>query len=868
MIPSSLLCLTLVAAAPAPSVQEALNAEQKKVFELIDSFDSLDTSKLPFVKTKITWRPFAFPGTPDEKYGFLVNETPDDVTIRFVDLTQQRVAKQGGGASSPTATPYEPTELANYVDILAARCIRERGERVLHHISPEEVMGGAGEGLLLARACARRGLDAEAKRAFKAIQTIDAGIDELARGLSAGLDLEFSDPSLSRAALLEHHRRWLKAFPEKRWYRESIVARERILARMVDEDAKRGAASRPSSKPTIDQDVDQLFVELRDQLEPPISEPSWDDGNYVGAPFSQAWSETAAGRLKGLGDAAVPRLIEALDDESLTRCVWYSCRHSGGFWVLPVREFASELLPRIAGVAFAVDRSEAKARWSEWWKSYREKGKEATIVEVVSRGDHSSQTCVRELLKKWPQRIGAAIEGARHANNSWVRGRLVRAIGESKEPQALEFLLEEVKTGPFARGRIEAARALNDRKNPAGLKAIVKEWESSAQPREARDPNVPPSAADFDHSSTIQEGRIAMATFLLESGDATAIDILGKDLASRPEEIKLATLEAIESGDRYSEEFPSRPEPGSVMDRKIEEILAELLRVTDRQVGLSGGRSMPDGTSVSYSDPRICDMAALEMASRWPDRYHFNPSDPTQTRDRAIVGIEKRWRRDRGLPPIPSASPSASRPANPEIPKILARLESESDAAAIRNYVAALESLGLDALPWIEEALEKFPNDRASRTALVELADRLANTVRDATLAADGFTSPAELDAKVNAMKGSRPSATALVQLWLDACAALPNGCGSVAFSAERAGDGTGVVIALHLTAGEGGKRVAAYHGSVMADRNSLFTGGGQSVRSRFAELDSHEDQQKAIEKALESPRKKSFEVHLDAKLQ
>ena len=119
---------------------------------------------------------------------------------------------------------------------------------------------------------------------------------------------------------------------------------------------------------------------------------------------------------------------------------------------------------------------------------------------------------------------------------------------------------------------------------------------------------------------------------------------------------------------------------------------------------------------------------------------------------------------------------SASRPANPEIPKILARLESESDAAAIRNYVAALESLGLDALPWIEEALEKFPNDRASRTALVELADRLANTVRDATLAADGFTSPAELDAKVNAMKGSRPSATALVQLWLDACAALPNG--------------------------------------------------------------------------------------------
>ena len=64
MIPSSLLCLTLVAAAPAPSVQEALNAEQKKVFELIDSFDSLDTSKLPFVKTKITWRPFAFPERP------------------------------------------------------------------------------------------------------------------------------------------------------------------------------------------------------------------------------------------------------------------------------------------------------------------------------------------------------------------------------------------------------------------------------------------------------------------------------------------------------------------------------------------------------------------------------------------------------------------------------------------------------------------------------------------------------------------------------------------------------------------------------------------------------------------------------------
>lgn len=60
---------------------------------LLDRFDPLDTSKLPFVRVTTTYKSWDQVTT---RLGFLLKETGDSITVRYLDLRQANHKLQAG----------------------------------------------------------------------------------------------------------------------------------------------------------------------------------------------------------------------------------------------------------------------------------------------------------------------------------------------------------------------------------------------------------------------------------------------------------------------------------------------------------------------------------------------------------------------------------------------------------------------------------------------------------------------------------------------------------------------------------------------------------------------------------------------------
>jgi hypothetical protein len=77
-------------------------------------------------------------------------------------------------------------------------------------------------------------------------------------------------------------------------------------------------------------------------------------------------------------------------------------------------------------------------------------------------------------------------------------------------------------------------------------------------------------------------------------------------------------------------------------------MLVSALDDTDRRHGLKW-----DFNEVSTDNPRICDVAALVLSTRWPEKYRFQwVKNPTEA-DAQIAKIRGKWRAENGVAPEP-----------------------------------------------------------------------------------------------------------------------------------------------------------------------------------------------------------------------
>ncbi len=830
--------------------QDAQDLPREKAYALLDRFDPLDTTELPFGRVSRGLTVISGDAPPRTIFEscFLLRKDSESFTFRTLGGMRRTYSEAPSGPESVVRIAFEPLDLAAYARELAERltAAKSRGEELAHYVTQESPMSPRAEALILARACARRGVPAEERALWDAAGPPFRAMEDLFEWLRHRLAIDFADPRLPRSVLLQRHRLWLDESPFYGWRREGIDARTRILERMVAEESSAGNAPTPSADTPKDERARALVRALQEETLPL---DLWRAGAYELVQFEAAPPEEdrACTKLRDLGLEAVPALIDALSDDRFSRCVVYSSRHGGGFSVIQVDTLAEEILREISGVWFSGRREGGtQAAWRGWWESLSRTGEEQTLAEIAGRGDEASVDAARRLLARWPGRVEDVLAAVRRAETPWLRRDLVAVVLPVTNERVTEFLLQEVETGPFVEARVVAARGLLDRGRREGLARCIAEWATAGDPKESAAPDE-------------------RTRFLLGSGDLEVLRSVARDLMQRSPPVREAVAKALLFESLETLLARAAPAVRADVERVIEGILVQLL--DDRQ-RLSGSYGFPflEGY-VQLVDPRASDFAGCALASHWPDRYAFDPRAPTRARDRGLLEMKNAWRVAEGSPPI-------APPELPELPsldaaqaRLLDRLVSGESGDPVAD-LGRLETAGLAALPGIEDRLRALAPDHPARESLRALADRLANLLGRVECSGIASERLGSLRALLDAMRGKPLDVDGIGRVLLAAIQALPGTCGDLSLRIDRLGDGRGVSLQVELAPSpcDDGKIVDRYV-AITVNGRTLEIGGGPGLRPRGNDRIDVDDQRRNLEAALATHHDETFEILVELRL-
>jgi len=200
--------------------------------------------------------------------------------------------------------------------------------------------------------------------------------EEMAYSFMWSTILDFRDPKIPRIELLQRFREIAKNYPQSSY---AVRAREsaEILTRMIQEDEVHAQKKiRPLEEMTVREQVAELIFQLRDQNATQHSQPG--SCNIFHDPRDGGWlSQKVEGKgspatqLVKLGDVALEQLIDAVDDNSFTRCVGYHRNFYFSHHVIRVGDCCQTIIDRIqpTGRRFDIegDPQRAKAAMKVWY---------------------------------------------------------------------------------------------------------------------------------------------------------------------------------------------------------------------------------------------------------------------------------------------------------------------------------------------------------------------------------------------------------------------------------------------------------------------------------------------------------------------
>lgn len=836
-------------AAPRKTPAGPSAEERTATFRWFSTLGFPDVKGRKLVQIRAVSPPSQQPGPQETGYGFLVNEDGGQFTVITPELSTQSFRKNVPGAVAAEAVTHEPADLA----AVARECLKDLRtppESELAEVMSRFEFGLAKRtrGFILAWACWRNGLEQLAAELYDhaAQMPVTSGKDsgkkptrslralvaaEIAHEEMWHAILNFEDPSIPRTRLLERFERIVNKFPESEHYKRALETAA-LLRQMIKEDVEHASriASRPFERMSKQEQIAELIFQLRDQKGGQFEQPGSCD-IFLGQD-----GNTPAHRLVKMGYDAVPRLIEALENKRFTRSVGFHRNFYFSHYVLRVGDCSEMILERIAAQPFWEAKStfsymtmdgkaaETKKRAQAWYAELQQKGEKQMLIEATQRGDQASAAQAERLLERYPDAaLPAILNGINAANDGWTRGSLVAVVGRVRGDGPHAFLLSEVKQGPFLHSRLAAAEALQERGRPEGAQAMIAEWLD------------PPPTAQYRSGMGVpeilrqhvgEEREISgMVTLLASCGRVDAIKALAKDLRKRPVEVRSRVIESfhdlLRPETRSGDGSKSRKETKANVDAvraAITDLLVAALDDTDKETGRSG--TIDDK---SYSDPRICDLAAHILRQREPSRYSFDLSASLGARNRSIIEIKNMWRKARGLDPLvlPARRTVVPVPKGQVSPLIEEFLR--SDGPQQQKTQAEIEKLGLGALPAVSERLAKMNAGSPSRLSLTRLARRLSCMVDEA--AVEGPVKlDAALDGKLQAMKGSPLQFDSFLELLAALSEVRPTAAGGMLVSVDREGDGTGVRLKVcfpeeaHATEANLGRASSGQSKAVKAD--------------------------------------------------
>ncbi len=286
-----------------------------------------------------------------------------------------------------------------------------------------------------ARACLQRGLNTEGN----ALMDIAANLPDpktgepptpslremLQREMGDGVWWEtekmFGKPEVPRAEIWKAYDDFTVHFPASG---KAPEAEERIslLRQMAAEDAEHITVPLNTMSPAAQ--AAEAIYQLRN-----IRNVRWIlDPHYPSETPKQNGRDviTPINRLVELGDAAVPALIEALDDQRFTRSMVPSYNGTESPQVMRVSNVAQHILEFMSGRNFFARKTDngklingtTRQQAEAWWAEKQGKGEEQVLVAQASAGGAGSEQAVRILNAKNPDATLGAIDAAIRATEN------------------------------------------------------------------------------------------------------------------------------------------------------------------------------------------------------------------------------------------------------------------------------------------------------------------------------------------------------------------------------------------------------------------------------------------------------------------
>ena len=265
------------------------------------------------------------------------------------------------------------------------------------------------------------------------------------------------------------------------------------------------------------------------------------------------------------------------------------------------------------------------------------------LVDEVSRSGSAGES-LRRLRDKYPDALFGAIQSAlRASNNATDRGVLISWLEKSEGDEVTSFLRGKLGRDTEFASRSAAATILFRRGDPLAVPASIAAWQElqalQFSPASIASPGEPSVFSDRGARFAIG----GFITILAQSGDPKAIDALARNLRQAPLDVRMSAVGVFlgpETG-QINVMLNGGPAtlPGGEAGLSIERLLVSALDDTEQKTGMKGTAG-----DVSYAEPRVCDMAALVFATRWPAMYSFRWSMDLRERDTQIAAIRAAWR--------------------------------------------------------------------------------------------------------------------------------------------------------------------------------------------------------------------------------
>lgn len=614
-------------------------------FEWFGKLGFPDVKGLQFVKFIVAWSGDGKKMKPVWSNGFLLEETPEKFRVLTLNFQTTEIPKKAAKeyqTQTGTKSLVEPQDFKAYVesklnpDPTKPAYARQMGLG--------DVMGlpifreERSAAFVLAWDCSRLGLDDEAAKLYAAAQqksSVYSGdkdvsfrtkiTNDVSTVVAWGILLDFDKLEITRPQLLEKLEHFQATFPGTSFFPKAREMADELKI-MVAEDAAHPklTAEEIAKLPPAGQAKEWIF-RLRDQNGKQMSQPG---GPWIFFNDEKPGDKSPAEHLVDLGDAAVPALLDALDDQRLTRTIGCGRDFYFSHYVMTVGAAVYQIFGRMGNRGF-----EKRADVEAWWRTRQQKGEAGELIEAVSRGDHNAASAGFLLVTKYPDQAGDAIlAGVKAATNPYIRGELmVLAEKLKKNPVPDSVLLEKATDGPLP-SRIEAAYDLARRGRSDTIPALAKEWETIKL--------QPSQGGRLDDEET----REKLIHILAVADSPIGVDALRDGLIKTDRITRRTAIMSFDIGGLSRIDFGSGPlkinrSPETLS--AIEALLAGELEDTSDQTGRFSGEEQ--GIKLP-SELRLCDLAAFQLSRRWPDRYKFNTTGTLEEREKDRLACLEAWR--------------------------------------------------------------------------------------------------------------------------------------------------------------------------------------------------------------------------------